>query len=255
MIDEERQMRPGSEVHLDEWVTRRSRTSTVHPRRQGTGVMMSSGCSRPRGTAGACRHRFDRWMELQKPIRVGERLAMTASVAFTSPRSIGVRLRCGMERRTMRRLPARWLDYMTFVALDDEGKPLPSAVPAGNARRSGPFREGRLRSEFRKKMLSGQLPDSGCRECARAGEPALHPRAAEVPARSLKLPFERGRVTGERHGHPRTCTRSSHPRRQAELPRHAVRRHPDALDRVERASSPRDRICTATRSGWSACTV
>ena len=92
MIDEERQMRPGSEVHLDEWVTPEIadehgyiRAGKVLEWMDVVGVLAATRhCRSPVVTAS-----ID-GMELQKPIRVGERLAMTASVAFTSPRSIGV---------------------------------------------------------------------------------------------------------------------------------------------------------------------
>jgi len=205
MIDEERQMRPGSEVHLDEWVTPEIadehgyiRAGKVLEWMDVVGVLAATRhCRSPVVTAS-----ID-GMELQKPIRVGERLAMTASVAFTSPRSIGVSVAMRHGAPDDATPPSSVAGYMTFVALDDEGKPLPvpqfqPETPAEVAR----FREGRLRSEFRKKMLSGQLPDLDAAN-APAPENLLFIRELlKFLPRSLKLPFERGRVTGERHGHP-----------------------------------------------------
>ena len=205
MIDEERQMRPGSEVHLDEWVTPEIadehgyiRAGKVLEWMDVVGVLAATRhCRSPVVTAS-----ID-GMELQKPIRVGERLAMTASVAFTSPRSIGVSVAVRHGAPDDATPPSSVAGYMTFVALDDEGKPLPvpqfqPETPAEVAR----FREGRLRSEFRKKMLSGQLPDLDAANAPAPENPLFIRELLKLLPRSLKLPFERGRATGERHPHP-----------------------------------------------------
>ncbi len=98
-------------------------------------------------------------MQLREPIRVGERVTMTAAVGHTSRASIGVSvsLTHGLPAAsTPRRLLA---GHMTFVALDESGKAMPvpqlqPETPDEVAR----FREGQLRREFRKKLLSGELP-------------------------------------------------------------------------------------------------
>src|SRR6266851_8028853 len=98
-------------------------------------------------------------MQLREPIRIGERVTMTAAVGHTSRASIGVSVSMthGLPAAgTPKRLLA---GHMTFVALDESGNALPvpqlqPETPDEVAR----FREGQLRREFRKKLLSGELP-------------------------------------------------------------------------------------------------
>ncbi|TMA08185.1 MAG: hypothetical protein E6J86_18840, partial [Deltaproteobacteria bacterium] len=141
-------------------------------------------------------------MELQKPIRVGERIAMTGSVAFTSARSIGVSVAMRHGPPDEVTPPNSLAGYMTFVALDEEGKALPipqfqPETPAEVAR----FREGRIRSEFRKKMLSGQLPDLNVATAARPENPLFIRELLKLLPRSFQLPFDRTAAEGRRHPH------------------------------------------------------
>jgi len=151
--------RPGSEAHLDEWVApdiadERGflRAGKILEWMDVVGVLAASRhCRRPVATASVD------GMELLHPIRVGERVTMTASVGYTSARSLGVSvsMRHGMPAAEQRSLTG----YMTFVALDPRGKPGPvpqlrPQTPAEVAR----FREGNVRREFRSKLRSGQLP-------------------------------------------------------------------------------------------------
>src|SRR5438445_11735861 len=84
--------RPGPEAHLDEWVAPDIadeqgflRAGKILEWMDVVGVLSATRhCRRPVVTASVD------GMALQKPIRVGERSARTASVAFTSPRSVGV---------------------------------------------------------------------------------------------------------------------------------------------------------------------
>ena len=102
MIENEQQVRPGSEVHLDEWVTPEIadengyiRAGKILEWMDVVGVLAATRhCRRPVVTASVD------GMELQKPIRVGERIAMTGSVAFTSARSIGVSVATGHNDTT-----------------------------------------------------------------------------------------------------------------------------------------------------------
>jgi acyl-CoA hydrolase len=199
---DEQQARAGSEVHLDEWVTPEIadehgyiRAGKILEWMDVVGVLAATRhCRRPVVTASVD------GMELQKPIRVGERVAMTASVAFTSPRSIGVSMamRHGAPEETTP--PSSVAGYMTFVALDEAGDPLPvpqfqPETPSEVAR----FREGRIRAEFRKKMLAGQLPEL---QSAPAPENPLFIRELlKLLPRSLQLPFDRAHATGRRHRH------------------------------------------------------
>jgi len=194
MIENEQQVRPGSEVHLDEWVTPEIadengyiRAGKILEWMDVVGVLAATRhCRRPVVTASVD------GMELQKPIRVGERIAMTGSVAFTSARSIGVSVAMRHGPPDEVTPPSSLAGYMTFVALDEEGKALPipqfqPETPAEVAR----FREGRIRSEFRKKMLSGQLPDLNVATAARPENPLFIRELLKLLPRSFQLPFDR----------------------------------------------------------------
>src|SRR3989441_1563809 len=203
MSETEQQVRPGSEVHLDEWVTPEIadehgyiRAGKILEWMDVVGVLAATRhCRRPVVTASVD------GMELQKPIRVGERIAMTASVAFTSPRSIGVSVAMRHGPTDEVTPPTSVAGYMTFVALDEEGKALPipqfqPETPAEVAR----FREGRIRTEFRKKMLSGQLPELDVATASRAENPLFIRELLKLLPRSFQLPFDRA-AEGRRHAH------------------------------------------------------
>jgi acyl-CoA hydrolase len=141
-------------------------------------------------------------MELQKPIRVGERVAMTACIAFTSARSIGVSvaMRHGMPDDATP--PTSVAGYMTFVALDESGSAMP--VPQFQPESPGEvarFREGRIRSEFRKRMLSGEVLDLGAANEAPPENPLFIRELLKLLPRSLQLPFDRTHAGGQRHPH------------------------------------------------------
>jgi len=203
MTETEQQVRPGSEVHLDEWVTPEIadehgyiRAGKILEWMDVVGVLAATRhCRRPVVTASVD------GMELQKPIRVGERIAMTASVAFTSTRSIGVSVAMRHGPTDEVTPPTSVAGYMTFVALDEEGKALPipqfqPETPAEVAR----FREGRIRTEFRKKMLSGQLPELDVATASRAENPLFIRELLKLLPRSFQLPFDRA-AEGRRHAH------------------------------------------------------
>src|ERR1700682_3484578 len=205
MTDDEQQARAGSEVHLDEWVAPEIadehgyiRAGKILEWMDVVGVLAATRhCRRPVVTASVD------GMELQKPIRVGERVTMTASVAFTSSRSIGVSVAMRHGPPDDATPPSSVAVYMTFVPLDDDGKALPvpqfqPETPAEVAR----FREGRLRSEFRKKMLSGQLPEVDGAAAHPPENPLFIRELLKLLPRSLQLPFDRARATGQRHPHP-----------------------------------------------------
>jgi acyl-CoA hydrolase len=142
--------RPGQEVHLDEWVApdiadERGylRAGKVLEWMDVVGVLAATRhCGRPVVTASVD------GMELATPVRVGDRATMTAQVAHTSERSVGVAIsmRHGVDA------------YMTFVALDETGRAtrVPQFLPQTPAEQTR-FREGALRREFRKKLAAGEL--------------------------------------------------------------------------------------------------
>jgi acyl-CoA hydrolase len=204
MSEDEQQARPGSEVHLDEWVTPEIadehgyiRAGKILEWMDVVGVLAATRhCRRPVVTASVD------GMELQKPIRVGERVAMTASVAFTSARSIGVSVAMRHGAPDEATLPSSVAGYMTFVALDDDGKALPvpqfqPETPAEVAR----FREGRIRSEFRKRVLSGQLPEVEAANAPPPENPLFIRELLKLLPRSLRLPADRAHATVQGHRH------------------------------------------------------
>lgn len=204
MNDDEQEVRPGSEVHLDEWVTPEIadengyiRAGKILEWMDVVGVLAATRhCRRHVVTASAD------GMELQKPIRVGDRVAMTACVAFTSARSIGVTVAMRHGPPDEATPPSSVAGYMTFVALDKSGTALAvpqfqPETPAEVAR----FREGQIRSEFRKKMLSGHLPELDAANSPRPENPLFIRELLKLLPRSLKLPFDRAQRTGERHRH------------------------------------------------------
>ena len=152
--------RTGSTVHLDEWVAPDIcdelgflRPGKILEWMDVVGVLAATRhCARPVVTASVD------GMELSQPIRVGERVSMTASVAFTSQRSVGVciQVTSGLKAETRQTVNA----YVTFVAVDDEGRPMsvPTFVPQ-TPQEQAHFLEGKLRHDLRKKLTAGGHED------------------------------------------------------------------------------------------------
>jgi acyl-CoA hydrolase len=151
---------PPAEVHLDDWVAPRHTDERGHLR---AGQMLE--WMDVVGVLAAARHTrrpvvtasIDA-VELAEPVRLGERVTMTATVAFTSARSLGVAVTMTHAHPGAPPRPTL-AGYMTFVSLDESGKPSPVPqllvdTPAASAR----FREGLLRREFRAELEAGQLP-------------------------------------------------------------------------------------------------
>jgi acyl-CoA hydrolase len=152
--------RTGSTVHLDEWVAPDIcdelgflRPGKILEWMDVVGVLAATRhCARPVVTASVD------GMELSQPIRVGERVSMTASVAFTSSRSMGVciQVTSGLKAETRQTVNA----YITFVAVDDDGRPMPvpTFVPQ-TPQEQAHFLEGKLRHDLRKKLTAGGHED------------------------------------------------------------------------------------------------
>jgi len=167
--------RSSPEAHLDEWVApdiadERGflRAGKIFEWMDVVGVLAATRhCRRPVVTASVD------GMELRDPIRVGERVTIAASVAYTSPRSIGVSVSmahgdpaAGQARRSV-------AGHMTFVALDAQGRSVavPQFRPETRAEVAR-FREGQLRREFRARLVAGELGS---------------PRSVDLPAPSNAL--------------------------------------------------------------------
>ncbi len=144
-------------------------------------------------------------LEFTSPIRVGERVTMTASVAHTSERSVGI----SISVRHGAGEPASGHPcvgaYMTFVAPDDNGSAirvpqLAPETPAEHAR----FREGELRREFRKRLASGTLSPSVHADAPRASQDQAD---ARLLVREWLKTLPRLRMPWDRTEHLRPRTR------------------------------------------------
>ena len=152
---------PAREVHLDEWVTpdvcdERSqlRPGKILEWMDVVGVLAATRhCRRPVVTASVD------GLRLRHPIRVGERVTMTAAIGYTSERSMGVSVAMTHGLPRADQPPTAVQGYATFVALDEVGNAVevPQIVPEAPVEVAR-FREGSLRREFRQKLASGQLP-------------------------------------------------------------------------------------------------
>lgn len=195
--------RTGREAHLDEWVAPDIadeqgflRAGQILEWMDVVGVLAASRhCRCPVATASVD------GMELRHPIRVGERVTMTASVAHTSERSIGVSVSMSHGRPSAAGDQMTLSGYMTFVALDARG----GAVPVPQLRPDTPievarFREGALRREFREKLGSGQLP-SPPPALTRDEQRMFVRELLKLLPRSLRLPFDRSDALPSRRRH------------------------------------------------------
>lgn len=160
-----------AEAHLDEWIAPQQCDERGHLRAGQILEWMDVV-----GVLAAMRHaRRDvvtasvDGVEFCEPILLGERVTMTAQVAFTSARSMGVAVTMsrGVPGACARTILNGW---MTFVAVDQLGRC--SQVPpviADSALARARHREGVLRREFRHKLQNGAL-NSDPNELPRAGQ-------------------------------------------------------------------------------------
>jgi acyl-CoA hydrolase len=195
-MDEAPEVRVGSEVHLDEWVAPEIadeqaclQAGKILEWMDVVGVLAATRhCRRPVVTAS-----ID-GMELRDPIRVGERVAMTARVAYTSEHSIGVSV--SMAHGHGLKAPRPTLEaYMTFVALDRRARPLsvPRFSPETPQERVR-FREGELRREFRRRARAGELehtPQAALAAVEERDWPLLVRELMSRLPRYLRMPWER----------------------------------------------------------------
>jgi acyl-CoA hydrolase len=192
----------GSQVHIDEWVApdiadERGflRAGKILEWMDVVGVVAATRhCRMPVVTASVD------GLVLRDPIRVGEHVAMSASVAHTSDRSIGVSVAMTVGRAEAdERLVLN--AYMSFVAVDAGGKPVlvPQLVPETPAEMAR-FREGRLRREFRRKLGA----DANAVSLPASGQPADRETRLYILEllksfpRALRLPWDRPERRGAR---------------------------------------------------------
>lgn len=189
----------GSEVHLDEWVgpdiadeNGLLRAGNILEWMDVVGSLAAARlCRKPVVTASVD------GMDLRHPITVGEHVTMTAMVACTTERSIGVsvQVRHGPRREAT---PKVMHGYMTFVALDGDGKSLrvPQFTPNTPTEQQR-FREGRIRREFRRRIEQGQplaSTEGVSKAIAAASDqerPFLIREALKILPLTFRMPWER----------------------------------------------------------------
>lgn len=186
----------GSLVHLDEWVApdiadERGylRPGKVLEWMDVVGVVAAARhCRLPVVTASVD------GMVMRDPIPVGSRVTMSAALAHTSERSIGVSVSMTQGRENAQdRLVLN--AYMSFVAVSEDGTParVPQFVPETPAEITR-FREGNLRREFRRKLAVGAMAIPVPVERPADRETTLYIREfLKAFPRALRLPWDRAR--------------------------------------------------------------
>src|SRR5581483_2906641 len=144
------EQRAGSEVHLDEWV---SPDATDDRGLLRAGKILE--WMDVAGVLAAARHCRSAVVtasidgtELREPVRLGAHVAMTARVAYTSARSIGVSVSLAHREAGGSAQRPCVEAYMTFVAPDAGGQAMaiPQFMPQ-TASEQARFDEGKLRRE------------------------------------------------------------------------------------------------------------
>lgn len=193
--------RPGTEVHLDEWVA--PEFADEHGGLRAGKILewmdvLGSLAATRHATRPAVTVSVD-GLQLGDVPRIGQRVSLTAQVSYTSEKSMGVSVVMAHEPGT-RGAQARLLEgYMTFCAIDDSGAPVtvPQVVPQtpGEIAR---FREGALRREFRKKLEHGELSPTAAtntvEEIGAESRSVFIRELLKVLPRTLRLPWDRDPV-------------------------------------------------------------
>lgn len=148
-----------SDVHLDEWIAPELvddngllRVGRILEWMDVGGALAATRyCRKPCVTASV------NGVDIYRPIEVGEHVSMTARVAHTSRRSVGIHV--SLRARGTKNLAESEVctAYMTFVPNDGcEVRAWNPMSPRDRAL----FREGELRREFRHKLASGDWQDA-----------------------------------------------------------------------------------------------
>ena len=145
----------GADIHLDEWIAPELadengllRVGHILEWMDVGGVLAAT-----RYFRSTCVTASVSGVELYRPIEVGEHVSMTARVAHTSRRSLGVHVSLRARGRKLLSESEVLSAYMTFVPNDPRRqiKPWTPMTPRDRAL----HREGELRREFRHKLASG----------------------------------------------------------------------------------------------------
>jgi len=222
--------RPGAVVHLDEWVTPDVaddrgflRAGKILEWMDVAGVLVTTRHSRYSVMTASIDG-----IDLQEPIPLGARVSMTAQIAYTSERSMGVSISLAHDAQ-LDAEPRSCLDaYMTFVATGEDGRPVPvpqisPETPMDHTR----FAEGQLRREFRRKLAEGKLPLPGhsrdaLSDVAERDRPIALREILKMLPRTLRLPWERADPPLMRRKRQRTYIHKIEPVRAGELNFHGT---------------------------------
>lgn len=185
-----------SEVHLDEWIAPELvddhgllRVGRILEWMDVGGALAATRYSRH-----GCVTASVNGVDLFRPIEVGEHVSMNARVIHTTERSLGVhvslRARGGKLFADTDALAA----YMTFVPVSDTGercefRRFEPMTPRDRAQ----HREGELRREFRKKLLSGELDSDPMAGAPPRERLSLRTLARDVRRRITPFVTEAGR--------------------------------------------------------------
>lgn len=188
------------EAHLDEWIAPQQCDERGHLRAgqvlEWMDVVGSLAASRH--ARGSVVTASVDGMELSEPIALGERVTMTAHVAHTSERSMGVSVTMthGMPGAAHRHTLQGW---MTFVAVDASGQALPvPPIVAESATARARYREGIVRREFRQKLLAGDLSSDASGLPQDSEERRLFVRELLKYLPRLRWPWESGSAQSAR---------------------------------------------------------
>ena len=173
-----------SDVHLDEWIAPELvddngllRVGRILEWMDVGGALAATRyCRKPCVTASV------NGVDIYRPIEVGEHVSMTARVAHTSRRSVGIHISL-RARRTKNLADSEVCSaYMTFVPND--ASELRAWTPM-NPRDRTLFREGELRREFRQKLAAGDWLEADVGE--RAGRERVSLRTLARDLRRMVL--------------------------------------------------------------------
>lgn len=152
--------RHGHEVHIDEWVAPDAcdengylRAGKVLEWMDVVGALAASRYGRLPGVTAAVDGG-----ELLAPVVLGDRVSMRARVAFTAGRALGIAISMSATSRGQTSSRPVLTGYMTFVVVNQEGKPAP--VPSFKPQTPEEMalhREGAMRRQFHAELSEGRL--------------------------------------------------------------------------------------------------
>jgi acyl-CoA hydrolase len=169
----------GADIHLDEWIAPELadengllRVGHILEWMDVGGVLAAT-----RYCRSTCVTASVSGVELSRPIEVGEHVSMSARVAFTSRRSVGVHVSLRARGRKLLADSEVLNAYMTFVPNGAaEVKPWTPMTPRDRAL----HREGELRREFRQKLAAGAFSETDNQENVRRERVTLRSLARDV---------------------------------------------------------------------------